>query len=325
MENQALKKHYCYICDAILSYSFSAEDYISNEKFDIYRCLKCNLAITKPDLRSDDFDKYYSSLYYGRRKSFSDRLINNSRLRKIKRISESFEKKVAERSLLDIGCGDGGFISLLASKGWRVFGTEIASENSHINAAPDYICRKEITDCKLADADFSIVTMWHSLEHFVEPLKYLKEVARILKPDGILLLEVPNFNSWQSKIFKNNWFHLDVPRHVFHYDKKSLELILKKADFKILKISYNSLIYGLFGWIQSCLNFFCRRKNLLFDLLNRKLGLADLKNHSVGARDFILTFVLVIPVSLFSLLFFIPEVVFKRGGIIIVWARPNNI
>lgn len=209
----------------------------------------------------------------------------------------------------------------MANRGWRVFGTEIASRGSHINATPDYICRKEIINCNFADGDFNIITMWHSFEHLSEPLIYLREAARILKREGVVLLEVPNFNSWQASVFKSNWFHLDVPRHVFHYDKKSLELILKKADFKILKISYNSPIYGLFGWIQSCLNFFCRRKNLLFDLLNRKLGWADLKNHSVGTRDFILTFILVVPVSLFSLLFFILETVFKRGGIIIVWTK----
>jgi len=163
--------------------------------------------------------------------------------------------------------------------------------------------------------------MWHSLEHLAEPLVYLKEAGRVLKKEGILLVEVPNFNSWQSVIFKDNWFHLDVPRHIFHYDKKSLALILEKADFKIVKVSYNSLIYGLFGLIQSCLNVFCQRKNLLFDWLNGKVGLADIKADSVGARDFIITFVLLIPISIFSLLIYILEVIFKRGGIITVWAK----
>lgn len=304
-----------------MGYSFAARDYISSENFAVYQCPACSLAATEPSPRPADFAKYYPKLYYGSRKSFTDRLINNGRRRKIKKIAARLKNNIDKKSLLDIGCGDGGFISLLAADGWRVAGTEMAAQGSHKRPAPAYICRQELVNCGFKQADFDIITMWHSVEHFSEPLAYLKEAGRILKKEGILLLEAPNFNSWQSVIFKDNWFHLDVPRHIFHYDKKSLALILEKADFKIVKVSYNSLIYGLFGLIQSCLNVFCQRKNLLFDWLNGKAGLADLKTRSVGAGDFIITFILVIPVLIFSLLFFALEVLFNRGGIITVWAR----
>ncbi|MDD4900811.1 MAG: class I SAM-dependent methyltransferase [Patescibacteria group bacterium] len=321
MEDQTLSKHFCYACGGVLRYLFSAADYISAEIFAVYQCPACSLAATKPNPRPADFAKYYPRLYYGSRKSFTDSLINNSRRRKIKKIVVIAKKSVDKRSLLDIGCGDGGFIALLAAAGWRVAGTEMAAPGSHKQSASVSIYRRELLSCGFAKADFDLVTMWHSLEHLAEPLIYLQEVGRVLKKEGALLLEVPNFNSWQSVIFKNNWFHLDVPRHIFHYDKKSLELILKKANFKITKVSYGSLIYGLFGWIQSCLNVFCRRKNLLFDLLNGKAGWAGLKTRSIGAKDFAFIFILAIPAAIFSLPFFMLEVIFKRGGIITVWAE----
>lgn len=304
-----------------MHYSFAANDYISGETFGVYQCSECSLVATKPSPRPADFAKYYPKSYYGRRKSFTDRLINNSRQRKIKKIAVPQENSIDKKSLLDIGCGDGGFISSLATDGWRVAGTEMAALGSHEQSASVNICRQELINCGFAEAEFDIITMWHSLEHLAEPLVYLKEAKRVLKERGVLLLEVPNFNSWQAAIFKNNWFHLDVPRHIFHYDKKSLALILEKNNFKIVKVSYGSLIYGWFGWIQSCLNVFCRRKNLLFDLINGKVGPADIKTQSVGAGDFAATIILLIPASIFSLLIYMSEVIFKKGGIITIWAE----
>lgn len=318
MENQALKNCCCSVCGGSLDYLFFAQDYISGEVFQIGQCQECALAATRPDLKVGDFERYYPKFYYGRRKSFTDHWINNSRLRRINKIFVGLKNRGVKSSLLDVGCGDGGLIYLLATRGWQVTGTEVAPPGSHANASPDCICRRELINCNFNDASFDVVTMWHSLEHFSEPLVYLREVRRILKKEGVLLLEAPNFGSWQAKFFKGNWFHLDVPRHVFHYDIKSLQSILRKTNFTICKISYFSFIYGFFGLLQSSLNVLCRRKNLLFDIINRKISKRDLLHN---CRDTIFTFLFFIPVSSLSLPFFLLESVFKKGSILTVWAK----
>ena len=318
MENQTLKECSCTICGGeAISFLFLGADYITAETFNIYKCRVCNSVATKPDLKTDDFQKYYPQAYYGQRKTVTDSWINRSRLQKVSCISDS-KNIVSKKTLLDVGCGDGSFISLLAAQGWGVAGTEMASPGSYAMKAPNFICRGELGNCGFAMGSFDIVTMWHSLEHFTDPLTYLREAQRLLKQDGVLLLEVPNFGSWEAKIFKQNWFHLDVPRHVFHYDIKSLLFILNKTGFRITKTSTVSFFYGLFGLVQSSLNVVCRRKNLLFDMINKKINRSDLKKN---LKDAFVTCLLTIPVSVAAAVFFLVATLFKKGSIITVWAE----
>lgn len=318
MEDQTLENNCCNICGADVVFLFSTKDYISGEMFAIYQCQECFLVATKPDLKAGDFTKYYPVSYYGQRKSFSDYLINKSRLRKINKMFPDIRSGGITKYLLDVGCGDGGFISLLAKKGWQVAGTEVAPAGIHAHASPNCICRRELVDCHFDNASFDVVTMWHSLEHFTKPSAYLSEVERILKKDGLLLLEVPNFGSWQARFFKNNWFHLDPPRHVFHYDFNSIEMVLKKANFTIAKTSCFSLIYGFYGLLQSIFNIFCRRKNFLFDIINRKTNRQEMVDNY---RDIILILFFLLPILLSASLVFLLESLFSKGSILIVWAK----
>ncbi len=217
-------------------------------------------------------------------------------------------------SLLDVGCGNASFISLLAKRGFKVSGTEIALD-SHF-ADDSRICRKDLEDCEFSDKSFDVITMWHALEHFIEPEKYLAEAKRILKDGGFLIIEIPNFYSWQSKLTKHDWFHLDVPRHLVHYESKTLVNFLEKSGFSVFKISHFSFAYSIFGFIQSVINIFIKRKNLLFDILNGKACL----NFAVW-RDLIITFLLIIPVSILAIPTAILESIFKKGGIITVFAE----
>lgn len=320
MENKTLEKYNCDICGAELVFLFLSRDHAGGEKFDIYRCPSCGLAMTGLDKKSSDLFKYYSARYYGRRKSVIDRVVNQSRWRRVKNITRSLKSGVAKNSLLDVGCGNGGFLSFMAEKGWAVAGTEIAGQDQYDQPTQNFICRKELAECGFTENSFDMVTMWHSLEHFAEPLVYLKEARRVLDREGVLLLEVPNFGCWQAAVFKNNWFHLDSPRHIFHYDKKSMEAILKKAGFDIIGCSCNSFFYSFFGFMQSCLNVFCGRKNFLFDVLNGKMDRRELAKNYIDA---LVTFFLVWPIGLLALAVFLSEIIFNKGSILIVWAQKN--
>lgn len=317
MENQALEKYRCYFCGGALNFLFFSRDYVSAETFSIYQCPACGLAVTKPDLSPESLAEYYPDSYYGRRKALVGRFVNYSRWRKIKKIGQSF-KSTDKLSLLDVGCGDGTFISLLAGKNWRVSGTEIASAESYKGLTSDFICRQELTDCDFAAASFNVITMWHSLEHFLNPLAYLAKAESLLRVRGIILLEVPNFDSWQALFFKNNWFHLDAPRHIFHYNKKNLEAMLGRIGFSVKKTSTISFFYSIFGLTQSGLNLFSRRKNFLFDMINGKIGWREIYQNSI---DVAVTLTLVWPIGLLALVVFLFECFFDRGPILTVWAQ----
>ncbi|MEW6086694.1 MAG: class I SAM-dependent methyltransferase [bacterium] len=292
---------------------FPAKDYITGDKFSIHKCSGCGCVFTQ--FEPCDFGKYYQGPYYGRRKSFVERLINYSRLRKVSGLSGN---KI-NLSVLDIGCGNGSFLSLLSKKGWEVSGTETAPESHFISdGISARICKKDLIKCKFPDNKFDIITMWHTLEHFAGPKVYLSEAKRSLKSGGFLIAEIPNFGSFQSCLTRHNWFHLDVPRHLVHYDPKTVSSLLNSTGFSVLKISHFSFIYGLFGFIQSIINVFTTRKNLLFDLLNGKLKFS---RHIL--KDLLITFGVIVPVSLAGVPIVFLESSLKRGGVITVYASKS--
>lgn len=301
----------CLICNSEKSVClFPAKDYITGDKFSIYKCSECGCVFTRSG--ADSIEKYYQGSYYGRRKSFVERSINYSRLRKV----SGLPGVKSDLSILDIGCGNGSFLFLLSKKGWEVSGTEAAPESHFISKVISArICKKDLPECKYPDNKFDIITMWHTLEHFARPLAYLSEAKRSLKGGGFLIAEIPNFRSFQSSLTRDNWFHLDVPRHLAHYDPATVSSILNSAGFSVLRISHFSFIYSLFGFIQSVINVFTERKNLFFDLLNGKIRISE-----PGLKDLMITFILILPVSLLGVPFVFLESLFKRGGVITIYA-----
>jgi ubiquinone/menaquinone biosynthesis C-methylase UbiE len=94
----------------------------------------------------------------------------------------------------------------------------------------------EKTLSALGEKQFDLVTLWHVLEHLSDPSSVMCEIYRILKPQGLLMLEVPNFDSLPSSLFGNAWFTLEAPRHLYHFTPKTVSALLKKHHFKIAKL-----------------------------------------------------------------------------------------
>lgn len=308
----------CHVCGGEkFVFLFNSKDYISGENFSIYKCSGCGLVLTQLPFGFSGIGKYYQGLYYGARKSFVENAVNYLRLRKIVRLSKG--KKV---SVLDVGCGNGSFLAALLKKGFNVFGTELAPE-AHFSDSVllSKICKKELPECGFEQSRFDIITMWHTLEHFLKPFDYLLEAKKILKDEGFLIIEIPNFESWQSRFSKGNWFHLDVPRHLAHYVPESISAFLNLAGFSVLKISHFSFIYGIFGFFQSVINIFTSRKNLFFDLLNGKIKAKDFKNN---IKDCLVDSALAIPVFLIAIFFVLLESLSGKGGVITIYAVKNK-
>jgi SAM-dependent methyltransferase len=73
----------------------------------------------------------------------------------------------------------------------------------------------------------------------------MREAARVLKPDGYVIVLVPNIESWEAKLLGKKWPHLDVPRHLVHFSPKTLTELIHKAQLQVEWISYSV------DWIQT--------------------------------------------------------------------------
>jgi SAM-dependent methyltransferase len=170
------------------------------------------------------------------------------------------------KRLLDIGCGDGSFLLVAKDAGWDVMGTEINSDLARTTGLNVKEKIEQIYDF----APFDCITMWHSLEHMRDINATLFQLSKLLKSNGKLLIAVPDNGGFQSKAFRHKWLHLDVPRHLFHFDACSLSFCLKRAGFHIQHQWYQELEYDLIGWSQSALNCFCSIPNVYFDCITGK-------------------------------------------------------
>ncbi len=146
-----------------------------------------------------------------------------------------------EGRLLDIGCGNGRYLSTMRKLGWRTSGVEkspkasrYAKEELHLD-----VNTGDLLDSKYQDKSFDAVTMWHSLEHLYEPFQTLKEIGRMLNNDGLLVVAVPNIDSFVAKIFRTYWYGLQLPIHLIAFTPDSITKMLKSAEFDVQKIYYD--------------------------------------------------------------------------------------
>ena len=87
----------------------------------------------------------------------------------------------------------------------------------------------------LENHSFDVISMWHVLEHVPNLDNQIKELKRLLKPNGTLIIAVPNFKSFDAKHYKSNWAAYDVPRHIYHFNPETIQSIAKKHGFKLAK------------------------------------------------------------------------------------------
>ena len=126
-------------------------------------------------------------------------------------------------------------------------------------------------------AKFDCITMWHTLEHFQDIKSTLTSLKRLLAPNGRLIIAVPDNGSLQARLFGAKWLHLDVPRHLYHFDNRTLRVCLDQTGFIPQQCWHLELEYGLIGWSQSALNHVFSIPNAFFNILTGKR-----KNYSPG-------------------------------------------
>jgi 2-polyprenyl-3-methyl-5-hydroxy-6-metoxy-1,4-benzoquinol methylase len=133
--------------------------------------------------------------------------------------------------LLDIGCGNGGYLALMQALGWEVAGIEtdpVAADLARSSlGAP--VHTGTIDDAPMEKASFDAVTVVHVLEHVADPADFLGRAAGFLKPGGRLVAVMPNIGSLGHRLFREDWYHLDPPRHFSAFSPRTLARCAVKA------------------------------------------------------------------------------------------------
>jgi SAM-dependent methyltransferase len=236
----------CSICEAPLAVRFKAvRDTVTGEDFSILACTSCELGVTAP--AATDLARYYGPRYWGGRHGFTAEYCAR---RRVKLLSSMARLPPGSR-VLDFGSGDGNFLRRTSKEGWVSFGLE-ASFLPENNAPGGYEVFTDLADVR-SRGPFDAITLWHVLEHLPDPVATLRELEGMLTPKGVIVLAVPDAQGVQAQSLGADWMHLDVPRHLFHFGRRSLERLLGRASLAPFRWWNHEFEYDLMGWSQSAL------------------------------------------------------------------------
>jgi len=218
----------------------TVKDYsVSKETFDLYHDETLDMLITSPQPSLENLGSYYESADYishtdSKRSLFEKayHFVKGIALKnKLNLINSSSSSK---GNLLDIGAGTGDFLLTAKDNGWSTIGVE-PSEKAKAIAIQKGIEFVAATQ-ELESHSFDVITMWHVLEHVPNLENQIAELKRLVKPNGTIIIAVPNFKSYDAKHYGKFWAAYDVPIHFWHFSKTAIKLLFEKENIKLEKI-----------------------------------------------------------------------------------------
>ena len=234
----------CPICNKIdIASLLHTKDYsLTTEDFQIIQCANCTLEYTDPAPSKEAIAPYYNFPSYISHTDTKEGLVNqiyhkvrnHTLTQKTNWVQSLFTGHKGQ--LLEVGAGTGAFAHSMLNKGWKVTALEPdaasrqkALENYNINLLPI----EELF--QLEPAKYEVITLWHVLEHVHDLNTYMKTFHSLLKPNGRLIIAVPNYKSYDAGFYKNFWAAYDVPRHLYHFSPLSMHYLAKKHKMSIVQ------------------------------------------------------------------------------------------
>jgi 2-polyprenyl-3-methyl-5-hydroxy-6-metoxy-1,4-benzoquinol methylase len=209
---------------------------VSGEEFVVWQCTPCTLRFTQnvPDVQT--IGKYYKAEDYISHTNTSKGLVNQLYLKVRKFTLEQKAQLIIDETsqktgaLLDVGAGTGAFLKTAQQKGWNVTGLE-PDESARILASSLHQIELKNSDelFDLPASSFDAITM----EHVHDLHEYIKQLRTLLKPKGRLFIAVPNYQASEANAFGPFWAAYDVPRHLYHFTPKSIEVLIKQHGLSL--------------------------------------------------------------------------------------------
>ena len=213
------------------------KDYsVTAEMFNLEQCTGCSVIRTIID-SSQDLGKYYQSQEYISHTSSAKNLMQEIYLLARKYTLHRKQKFLTQlaggkKSILDYGCGTGDLLAALRKSGWSAEGLE-PDNSARLKAISKgttvYTSLSEIPPTQT----YQLITLWHVLEHVPEPADVLEQLKKRLAQNGRMIIAVPNPNSADAQHYQSFWAGLDVPRHLWHFPRKSMSHLADKIHMKL--------------------------------------------------------------------------------------------
>jgi len=145
-----------------------------------------------------------------------------------------FLKDLSPGRILDVGCGNGDDLIRLKSNGWALYGVEPNPyAAAHARRVGIEVFSGPIEQAPFPESSFKVITLFHSLEHVHDPVLTLRQVARLLAPNGLVLVRTPNVASLNFRLFGIHWHGLEIPRHLYWFDPHCLRLLAERAGLHL--------------------------------------------------------------------------------------------
>ncbi len=255
----------------------------SDKTFSVVKDSSKTYLLTRPKPTAKEMQEYYSSKNYDSHKTkartFFDWVYVLSRKIMLKSKGRLIKKLFTKPGrVLDIGSGTGEFLFYMQKLGWHASGYEVSKRAKELTVnAGSYFDIDSLGD----RCQFDLITFWHSLEHVYDFKKSISKISPTLIKGGYVIIACPNYNSWDALYYKENWAAWDVPRHLRHFSKKSLNHELARFGFVevfqkplFLDSIYVSILSEKI--LNSKMPFL---KGLLFGLISNAMGMVT-KNFS---------------------------------------------
>jgi SAM-dependent methyltransferase len=243
---------------------FLLEDYAfdSHGYFDLVRCLECGLLYLRERPTASEIASFYPAEYVPYKAAIEDegwwlmRWMRRRNIGKYRRVVEDYSTRFPGR-VLDVGCSTGVFLAEMRRAGWDAYGVELnaaAAEYARRRFALDVLVGS-LDSTELLCGDLTAVTFWDVLEHTADPQGTLSRVHALLEKDGVVVITVPNYDSWDRHVFGRYWIGYDAPRHFYVFPRSVLERMLVRAGFEVLDMrcafgGYYTTVASLRLWLM---------------------------------------------------------------------------
>ena len=237
----------CPFCGGVIVEKYAGlEDRLetTTETFSVGECAACRVGILNPR-PTGDLSRFYPSNYLSGEPQAGQAFDRRVDLEKWYRYNQyKYDFKLLERasgvrlknasSYIDIGCGSGERVAFAADQGCtRASGVDEFDFAKSSSRATVSLVNSEILDFKPSEK-FQVGSLFHVLEHLENPEEVLVHIREnILADGGELVVQVPNYASLETRIFRRRWYSLDVPRHLWQFNAEALVKLLRQTGYTV--------------------------------------------------------------------------------------------
>ena len=233
----------CYCCgkEDFRLYTQAKDNYYT-ETFNIVQCNHCHFIFTNPRPDFNEIGKYYHAADYLSHQSHTKGFVqsiyrvarNYMKGKKLQLIQQVIQKE-NNFALLDYGCGTGDFLGYIQKQNITAEGVEPDEHARKVAKEVNQVTTYSLEQAnELSTQKFDVITLWHVLEHIHQLHEKIEQFRSWLKPNGKLIIAVPNIESYDAAYYGKHWDALDVPRHIYHFSPTNLRQIVEQHSLKLI-------------------------------------------------------------------------------------------